>query len=132
ALGIREARTYVTLLMVQTLVNETDEGFKVLLQKARKSLNQPWIGSGISQADVRAVNPSRQSELDTVAVLAEQIGPILAEGTRGNPRQIKRFLNSMFVRMTIAEARGFADSVNQAVVAKLMLAERFQQEFYEH
>jgi hypothetical protein len=34
--------------------------------------------------------------------------------------------------LTIANARGFGGSVNQAVLAKLMLAERFQQDFYDH
>lgn len=132
ALGILEARSYVTLLLVEALVGENHPGFKVLVAKARKSLNQPWLGSGVGQADVRAVEPAKQFELDASFVLAHQIGPILAEGTKGNPRQIKRFLNSLFIRLTIAKARGFGDSVNKAVLAKLMLAERFQQDFYEN
>jgi hypothetical protein len=36
------------------------------------------------------------------------------------------------VRQTIAKARGFADLINQPVLAKLMLAERFQPDFYDH
>jgi len=131
ALGIQESRAYVTLLLIEALVGESHEGFRVLLSKARKSLNQPWVGSGLSQTEVQAVDPSRRAALDAAFVLAQQIGPILAEGTKGNPRQIKRFLNSMLVRLAIAKARGFADSVNQAVLAKLMLAERFQPDYYE-
>ena len=132
ALGIQEARTYVTLLLVEALVGEGHEGFNTLLAKARGSLNKPWLGGGINKTDVRAVDPARQDKLDAALLLAQQIGPILAEGTKGNPRQIKRFLNSLFVRRSIAEARGFSESVNDAVLAKLMLAERFQQDFYEH
>ena len=132
SLGLQESRAYVTLLLVQTLVGEDHTGFKTLLTKARKSLNQPWLGGGISQSDVRAVDAVRRDKLDAAYVVAQQIGPILAEGTKGNPRQIKRFLNSLFVRLAIAKARGFGDSINQAVLAKLMLAERFQQDFYDH
>lgn len=132
ALGIQESRTYVTLLLIEALVGENHGGFKTLLSMARKSLNQPWLGSGISQTDARTIDPGKQRELNAAFVLAQQIGPILAEGTKGNPRQIKRFLNSLFVRLAIAKARGFGDSVNQAVLAKLMLAERFQQDYYEH
>ena len=131
ALGVHEARTYVTLLLVEARVGEGHEGFNTLLAKARESLNKPWLGAGISQTDVRAVDPAHKDQLDGVFLLAQQIGPILAEGTKGNPRQIKRFLNSLFVRRSIAAARGFSDSVNETVLAKLMLAERFQQDFYE-
>ena len=132
ALGVHEARTYVTLLLVEARVGEGHEGFNTLLAKARESLNKPWLGAGISQTDVRAVDPAHKDQLDGVFLLAQQIGPILAEGTKGNPRQIKRFLNSLFVRRSIAAARGFSDSVNETVLAKLMLAERFQQDFYEY
>ena len=78
------------------------------------------------------MEPARERDLDGTFLLAQQIGPILAEGTKGNPRQVKRFLNSLFIRSAIAKARGFRDSVNQAVLAKLMLAERFQPDFYDH
>jgi hypothetical protein len=57
--------------------------------------------------------------------LSDQIGPILASGTKGNPRQIKRFLNMLVLRQRTAEARGFGDDVKLPVLAKLMLAERF-------
>lgn len=132
ALGVPESRAYVSLLLVQMLVGEDHTGFKTLVAKARESLNQPWLGGGISQSDVRAVDAERLDALNTAYVIAQQIGPILAEGTKGNPRQIKRFLNSLFVRLTIAKARGFSASVNQAVLAKLMLAERFQPDFYDY
>ncbi len=130
ALGIQESRTYVTLLIVETLVGDQHKGFRTLLEKARTSLNQPWLTSGITEADIRAVDAEKNDELEAALLLSQQIAPILAEGTRGNPRQIKRFLNSLFVRTAIAKARGF--TVNQTVLAKLMLAERFQQDFYDN
>ena len=132
ALGVQESRTYVTLLLVEALVGEDNDGFKTLLATARESINKPWLGSGINQVDVRAVDQARERQLDAALFLAQRIGPILAEGTKGNPRQIKRFLNALFIRLNIAETRGFGDSVNETVLAKLMLAERFQQDFYEH
>lgn len=133
ALGVQESRAYVTLLLTQGIVGEQDDGFKDLLAKARKSLNQPWLGAGISQGDVRNVAANRQDELDAAFVLAQQIGPILAEGTKGNPRQIKRFLNSLSIRLAVAKARGFAEkSTNAGVLGKLMLAERFRQDLYDH
>jgi predicted KAP-like P-loop ATPase len=132
ALGVQESRAYVTLLLVQSIVGEEHDGFKTLLAKARSGLNQPWLGSGITLADVRAVDSARREDLNAAFVLAQQIGPILAEGTKGNPRQIKRFLNSLFVRLAIAKERHFEESMSPSVLGKLMLAERFQQDFYDH
>jgi predicted KAP-like P-loop ATPase len=131
ALGTHETRTYVTLLLVEGLVGGKHDGFQQLLQKAKDDLNQPWLGNGINQSDVADVDSVRKDELIGTFVLAQQIGPILAEGTKGNPRQIKRFLNALLVRQAIARARGFADQIQQPALAKLMLAERFQPDFYE-
>lgn len=131
ALGVQESRAYVTLLLAQSLVGEKDDGFKRLLAKARENLNRPWLGTGVSLADVEAVDPAKKKDLTALFVLAQQIAPILAEGTKGNPRQVKRFVNALFIRLTIAEKRGFAGDVNPAVLGKLMLAERFQQDFYD-
>lgn len=132
ALGIQETRIYVTLLLIEFLVGGDHAGFGKLLAKAKEGLNKPWLGTGVDQGDVEAVEPDRKDDLAGMFVLAQQIGPILAEGSRGNPRQIKRFLNAMVIRQAIAQARGFGDLVNRAVLAKLMLAERFQPDFYEH
>lgn len=132
ALGVQESRTYVTLLLVQAIVGEKHEGFKKLLENARVSLNQPWLGASLSPQDVQRVDEARRDELNRAFVLAQQIGPILAEGTKGNPRQLKRFLNSLAIRQAIAKERGFAKKLNAAVLGKLMLAERFQQDFYDY
>lgn len=132
ALGAQETRTYVTLLLVQSLVGEEHDGFKVLLDKAKETMQKPWLSTGLSQADIQAVDNSKQEALNSAFILAQQIAPILADGTKGNPRQIKRFLNALLVRQVIAKARGFGDLINQRVLAKLMLAERFQPDFYDH
>ncbi|MYA60545.1 MAG: NTPase KAP, partial [Chloroflexi bacterium] len=132
SLGAQETRIYVTLLLVQSIVGDDHDGFEKLLVKGKDSLREPWHGVSVSQTDVQKVDESAKNELNSVFVLAQQIAPILAEGTKGNPRQIKRFLNALLVRQVIAKARGFSEQIKQPVLAKLMLAERFQPDFYEH
>lgn len=132
ALGSQETRIYVLLLMIESIVGGDHAGFRALLTKAKEGLNKPWIGAGLSQGEVRAVDAAKGDALDAAFVLSAQIGPILAEGTKGNPRQIKRFLNALMVRQAIAKARGFENLISQPVLAKLMLAERFQPDFYDH
>ena len=122
----------MTLLLVQSIVGEYHDGFDNLLAKGKDSLREPWHGVGLSQTDVQKVDEAAKDELNSAFVLAQQIAPILADGTKGNPRQIKRFLNALLVRQVIANARGFGEQIKQPVLAKLMLAERFQPDFYEH
>ncbi|MDH4378400.1 MAG: P-loop NTPase fold protein [Vampirovibrionales bacterium] len=132
ALGVEETRIYVLLLMVQALVGEDHAGFRILLGKGFEALKKPWIKSDLTQEDVQAVDPNRREALNGIRLLSNQIGPILAEGTKGNPRQIKRFLNTMVLRHAVARARGFGEEINQSTLAKLMLSERFKPDFYDY
>jgi hypothetical protein len=132
ALGTHETRIYVLLLLIESIVGADHAGFQSLLVTAKEALNRPWLGAGLTQAEVQAVDATKRESLDAAFVLAARIGPVLGEGTKGNPRQIKRFLNALLVREAIARARGFGDLINQSALAKLMLAERFQPDFYEH
>lgn len=52
---------------------------------------------------------------------AARLTPLLYEKLRGNPRRIKRFLNDLGVRQSIAERRGI--TLDPAIVAKLMVLE---------
>ena len=125
ALGDTETRIYVTLLLVGAEIGEDDPAFNALIAKARERLKRPWIGGALDPATVREALGDKASKASTALALSDQIGPILASGTQGNPRQIKRFLNALILRQRTAEARGFGDEVKLPVLAKLMLAERF-------
>lgn len=132
ALGIAETRTYITLLLVGAVLGQTDERFKKLLAAAREDLRRPWKSSGLNrEAVTKALGGTLDVSLEDAVSVSAQIAPILNEGAKGNPRQIKRFLNSMALRLAIARERGFASDVNIQVLAKLMLAERFATEFYD-
>ena len=125
ALGDTETRTYVTLLLVGAELGENDPAFGTLVSAARERLKRPWIAGALDTATVRGALGGKASRANNALALSDQIGPILASGTKGNPRQIKRFLNTLVLRQRTAEARGFGDDVKLPVLAKLMLAERF-------
>lgn len=125
ALGDTETRIYVTLLLVGAELGEKDEEFIALISAARERLKRPWTSGALDAATVRTVLGVKASRVNNALALSDQIGPILASGTKGNPRQIKRFLNTLVLRQLTAEARGFGGDVKLPVLAKFMLAERF-------
>lgn len=60
--------------------------------------------------------------------LSRQISSVLAPSINGNPRQCKRFLNMLYMRMELAKARRI--NLDKNILAKLMLAEYFNPEFF--
>ena len=125
ALGDTETRVYVTLLLVGAELGEDSAAFNRLIVAARERLRRPWIAGALDTETVKTALGDRASGATNALALSDQIGPILGSGTKGNPRQIKRFLNTLVLRKQTAEARGFGDEVKLPELAKLMLAERF-------
>lgn len=131
ALGETETRIYVTLLLAGAEVGEDDADYGKLITVAREKLKRPWTNGGLDAASVKTALGKQADKANNALALSDQIGPILASGTKGNPRQIKRFLNTLLLRERTATARGFGDDIKLPVLAKLMLAERFLPRLFE-
>lgn len=131
ALGETETRIYVSLLLIGATVGEDDKGYKRLIAASRERLKRPWQAAPIDFAFVKESLGDKAGHAHNMLALSDQIGPTLSAGARGNPRQIKRFLNSLLLRQQMAEARGFGPDVKLPVLAKLMLAERFVPRLFE-
>ncbi|MEY9685944.1 Qat anti-phage system ATPase QatA [Bradyrhizobium elkanii] len=131
ALGEAETRIYVTLLLIGAVIGEENDGYKRLITASRERLKKPWDTTPIDFAFVKASLGDAAGNAQDMLVLSDQVGPTLAGGTRGNPRQIKRFLNTLLLRHQMAQGRGFGADVKLSVLAKLMLAERFLPRFFE-
>lgn len=132
ALGATETLTYVTLLLAMRLLDEKSQGFSALKELSKEAIQKPWIGHTLT---VEAINnaitdPTEQQQAREALMLAKQISPMISDGTNGNPRQIKRFINSLMLRKQIAQARGFGQEITLNVLSKIMLAESFNTEFY--
>lgn len=132
ALGLAETRVYVTLLLAENALGSKDERFLRLLAAAREDMRRPWKSRGLDRRTVEAAMKGPvPADVDQALVISAHVTKTLSEGTRGNPRQIKRFLNSMMLRHAIADERGFGADIQRPVLAKIMLAERFYPDFYE-
>ncbi len=129
-LGEIETKIYVTLLLIGSEIGECSE-FDNLIKIARERLKKPWESLPLNSEIIRSTLGDKASKVQNALLLSDQVGPILASGTKGNPRQIKRFLNTLLLRHLTAEARGFGQSISLPILAKLMIAERFIPRLFE-
>lgn len=119
-LSVAESETYTNLLMAQA--NSTPEEFEKLVaaakaERAKASLSVA-MNHGIAQA---ALGGTISDDLGRAFAIAGRIAPALAPKQRGNPRQIKRFLNLFQLRQRAAARRTV--ELDPAVLAKLMVLE---------
>jgi hypothetical protein len=129
-LGPMEVGSYVQLLLLEGVLGAADRGFLEVLAQARILAKKPWIEQQLDLTPVKAAMAKDES-LRELHTLMLGIAPVLAAGTDGNPRQIKRFINSVFVRRRAAEARGLGAEVKVAALMKLMLAEYFHPDLFD-
>lgn len=111
ALGETETGIYVTLLLLGRALGEESPEFVKLLALGRAALGKPWEGKGIDHDAIKAAVGERFDEIVDALNLADRVSPVLAAGTKGNPRQIKRFLNALALRLAVAQERGFGSAI---------------------
>lgn len=132
ALGVVETQVYSALVIAEAALGSDHPTFLKLAEKARLVLSKPWSGEILDAATVQDILKGEIHVSIKEAILnSGQIYRVLAEGTKGNPRQVKRFLNAMFLRKTVADARGFGDQIKLPHLAKIMLAEQFHPSFFD-
>ena len=130
ALGPLEVGIYIQLLLLEGVFGAEDPAFLKVLEQARELLRKPWLDQQLDIGPVK-VAISKDESLRELHSLMLGIAPVLATGTDGNPRQVKRFINAVFVRRRAAEARGLGDDVKIAPLMKLMLAEYFHPDLFD-
>jgi len=122
-----DTENYVTLLLIQ----EKLEGSK--FQKCIEwTLDPKTIQEGrtLSAAEASELFGNLSDELCEDLVFAQRIGPVLGENLNGNPRQCKRFLNTLIMRIKMAKSREIV--LNRRILAKLMLLEYFRSQFFRN
>jgi hypothetical protein len=133
AMGLVETRVYIALLFLEATSSAENPHFKAMRDVAQEVLRKPWKGELFDRAVLRTKMAVEKlpDEVENSITLSNQLAPLLTDQTKGNPRQVKRFLNAMFLRQTIADARGLGAEIKTPVLAKIMLVERFFEPFYE-
>lgn len=132
ALNENETSIYLALLIAESLCSQDSNEFNRVLDHARSILKEPWAKGSITIEQFESLTgKSLLEEEKELFFMASQIAPALNLGTKGNPRQIKRFLNAFMTRLLVAESAGYKDAIKENVLIKLMLLERFNPNAYE-
>jgi hypothetical protein len=125
-----EAETYLNLLFADLRLDDAEMA-KIRETVALRRLQGQFavaMNYGIAKDALGAVS----AELAADFAIANRIAPVLSRGLRGNPRQLKRFLNTMLLRLQTANRRSI--ELDSEILAKLMVLEQtapkeFQQLF---
>lgn len=126
-LGRSEMESYISLLFLQLAQVDPEDIAKCA----------EWASSGENIRVGRAFGLSAagnllgkvEGDLREHLGLAARISPILAPGLNGNPRQCKRFLNMLLMRIQMAKSRDI--DLSERMLAKLMLLEYLRPETFK-
>lgn len=114
-----EAETYVNLLFAELHLPES--AFDKVLEKASEVRRENGLAvafnTGIAGTVLDDIPPGLAADLKWAA----DISPVLGASLRGNPRQLKRFLNNLLLKHRSATRRGAP--IELPVIAKLMVLE---------
>ncbi len=118
--GIEDVRAYMYSLFVGKFAKDK---LPDVQQRLLKSLQDSWQGATFSREDVDDIAGKPPGLLDALAV-CDRLAPILATAPTigGNPRIVKRLLNAITLRQTLAISRNM--NVDLATLAKLAVFER--------
>jgi hypothetical protein len=115
-----EVESYINLLFAYLHLESGQ--FELIRAEAGKQRKAGQFEVTMNYAVAAAVlGDGMPDELQNAFVLASHIAPTLARGLRGNPRQVKRFLNTLILRRETARQRGV--ELDDTVLAKLMILE---------
>lgn len=118
-----EVQTYMAMLFCRKELSEKDFGrvFAALERHRDKDRYSVFGYGAISDALGKEMLPDLLSRLTFCASVA----PLITDGLKGNPRQVKRFLNAFILRKKLADVAHLAN-IKDDVLVKLMVLEYTQ------
>lgn len=121
-----EVETYLSLLFCQ---KELGDDFNKVLEafySARE--NNRYDVFGLGDIDSILESDKKEKLKNSVSIIAS-LAPIITEGLKGNPRQIKRFLNTYSLRDRLVRVAKISD-FKMDILAKLMVLEYSSQSLF--
>lgn len=119
-LNADEVEMYIACLLLQSQLENTD--FNMVLswiaEKKKADFERFKMNSVV---ELFKEKPDIHSEIVESLTVAHQLASVLSNGLHGNPRQCKRFLNSMYMRLQMAIYKN--KELDRKILAKIMMLE---------
>lgn len=117
-----DVETYMTLLFCYR--DLSDEDFNLIydefLQFREVDRHSAFNYENIKNK-IRGKKGVNEKDVEQQLIMIGQIAPMITNGLKGNPRQIKRFLNTFTLRLDLASVANF--ELDERILAKLMVLE---------
>ena len=115
-----EVETYISMLICKKEIGDTR--FKNVLDEFQKyRLTNKYSAFGLSNFE-KILEAEEFGKVKDNVITIPALVPLITNSLYGNPRQIKRFLNTYTIRKRLAEVASL-QSFNDAVLAKMMILE---------
>ena len=119
---------YMTMLIVRQQVKICGQRRSEIGEDLCKALGRTWNGERVSRQVIMAAvdNNEIESDFEERIAMVERLAPRLVESKYigGNPRLIKRFMNSLSIRRSLAQRLGVPNGTSESVLAKVLLMQR--------
>ena len=119
-LSDHEVETYMTLLFCKNELSQ-ETFIKVLDAFKQHQINNRYGVYGFGNIQALITDEERANLSESVSLIAS-LSSIITEGLNGNPRQIKRFLNTFMLRKRLVDIAGI-QNFKVDVLIKLMVLE---------
>lgn len=126
-LNSKEMEFYMICLLLQKKLN-TDK-FAELIDYLNKQKKEKFLDFDVDYELLMNFDKDIANNTRDEISIAKQLSPILSAGLNGNPRQCKRFLNSLSMREKMASFRNV--DLDRKILAKIMLLEYFKPVLFE-
>lgn len=125
-LGVTEVKAYLMLLLADLAERREVISAKTLTEaqsKILEAVRKSWSGA-LTRKALQDAFGDESNKIGRQIDLADQLAGLMttADQISGNPRLIKRFLNNLMIRETVAKAQGMTVAFEELV--KLQLFER--------
>lgn len=129
-IGVNEAKAYLVLLLLEKEARSgsfPQERFDRAKVEIPQRLARSWLGETISSAFLRELVGS-DGRLQELMDLAQGLATLMFQSTSisANPRLMKRFLNTVYLRESLALPQGI--TLDIPALAKWHLLERYKEE----
>lgn len=121
-LSTREVELYISLLFMEKDLSK--EEFKKTIEFIDDKKTNNFFDFQLDYGLIKGFDEDIADKVKLSLEISKQLSSVLANGLNGNPRHCKRFLNSMEMRLNMAQYKTI--ELDRKILAKIMMLEYFK------